>query len=109
MPWTDEKDAIKEWAANIDSEEIKEKIFSKKDENADSYWTSCGEGNDIEEYAFETLPELKKLLEQSLAESYMDKLILPIAVTTLKNKSRDKFLVENEKDNSGIPDFVYVF
>lgn len=109
MPWTDEKDVIKEWAANTVSQEITEDVFTAKDVNTDSYWTSCGEGNDIEEYAFETLPELKKLLQQSLTEPYMDSIILPIAITTLKNKSRDNFLAENEKDNSGIPDFVYVF
>lgn len=109
MSWTDEKDAIKEWAANIASKEIMEEIFSAKDENADSYWTSYEEGKDIEEYAFETLPELRKLLGQSLSESYMDNIILPIAIMTLKNKSRNNISSENDSDSSGIPDFVYVF
>lgn len=109
MPWTDEKDAIKKWAANIASEEITEEILSAKDEDADSYWTCCEEGNDIEEYVFETLPELRKLLEHSLTEPYMGSIILPIAVTTLKNKSRSGISAENDSSNSGVPDFVYVF
>lgn len=109
MSWTDEKDAIKEWAANIASQEITEEVFTAKDVNADSYWTSCEEGNDIEEYAFETLPELKKLLQQSLTEPYMESIILPIAITTLKNKSRNNISGENDSGSSDIPDFVYVF
>ena len=109
MPWTDEKDTIKEWAANIASKEITEEIFSAKDVNADSYWTSCEDGNDIKDYAFETLPELEKLLKQSLTESYMDSIIIPIAITTLKHKSRDNSILEKDSSNSGVSDIVYVF
>lgn len=109
MPWTEEKEAIKEWAVSIASKEITEEIFPAKDEDLDSYWEICEEGNDIEEYEFDAIPELRKMLEQSLTEAYMDSIIHPIAITTLKNKSRGNILAENDKDNGDLPDFVYVF
>ena len=100
-----EKKMIKDWAVKSESR------IEGYDKDRTSYWFECDEGNDIDEYDFSTVPELKKALGENVKGC--EDVILPLCVAAFKKK--EEFRVETEvkvDKNSGdfsIPEFIYVF
>lgn len=121
MCWTNmsEKEMIKTWAAEKFSEEMQQEYLPQPDIRKESYWTEYDNGENITEYSFETVPELKKMLEREWTEEvFLNDLILPLAVAAFKER---KIILQKENqiesrqdtgkaaDEFSIPEFVYVF
>lgn len=115
MRWTDmsERDMIKEWAKEECRQEFEKAVFSQPENGIETYWTQYDTDSDIEEFDFETLPQLKAILEEKLSDPFYKDLILPLAVSAFKEKKViDNAVgnVEGEKENKlEIPEFVYAF
>lgn len=120
MRWTDmdEKEMIKTWAQEKHSEDLMQEYFSKPEAEKESYWCMYDKGNEIVEYGFDTVPELKRILETELKEEFYKDLILPLVVATFKeekimrsNTEKLKYGQDTHKDmdDFSIPEFVYVF
>lgn len=107
MHWIDENEKIKEWVRKNYSEEIRKRCFGGGNiEN--TYWYDYDNSENIMEYVFETIPELKCLLEKQIKEVYLQDIITVIAIETFKCRN----ISNNEKDDvedTKLPDFVYVF
>ncbi len=119
MRWTnmEEKEMIKAWAGEECSEDLI-KEYLPVPEHGKSYWCMHEEERDIVEYGFETVPELKGILEGELKEEFYRDLILPLAIAAFKEKTIIQLDTENLKygqdvqkaqDGFSIPEFVYVF
>lgn len=113
-----EKEMIKAWAEEEASDILTKEYLPMPDSDKESYWCEYDKGRDILEYSFDTVPELKSMLEQDYKEKFYEDLILPMAVAALKEKKI--ICVEQEEDKEGtlpihqedtisIPDFVYRF
>ena len=117
MRWTDmnEKEMIKAWAEEEFSESLTREYLPMPDKEKESYWCEYNKEGDILEYAFDTVPELKSMMEQELKEEYYKDLILPMAVAALKEKkiieieNQEDTLPLQKEDGFSIPDFVYRF
>lgn len=118
MCWTnmDEKEIIKAWAEKECTREIITKYLSMPENEKESYWYVNDEEEDIAEYAFETVPELRKILEKKLKEEFYKDLVLPCAVAVFKEgEIANAEKLDNEEDiqkdigEFSIPEFVYVF
>lgn len=118
MRWInmDEKEIIKVWAEEECTGEIITKYFSMPENNKESYWYVNDEEEDIAEYAFDTVPELKEILEKKLKEDFYKDLILPCAVAIFKEKEisdvgklKNEGAIQKDVEEFLIPEFVYVF
>lgn len=126
MHWTsiNEKEIIKEWANEQFKESLSDKYLSHINKEKDSYWCKYDEIDDIKEYDFENIPELKEMLKIELKEDFYTELLLPLSVAAFKEKkifveSDKKMSDVEEKDDAGkeenkdcdfkIPEFVYMF
>lgn len=103
-----EKGMIEEWALKADS------CIEGYDVEKESYWSLYETNEDIIEYDFQTIPELKKIFENSLVGS--EDVVLPLSVATFKEKHQgsveaDNHTKENNNDSDGfsIPEFIYIF
>ncbi|MCM1498875.1 MAG: hypothetical protein NC124_10470 [Clostridium sp.] len=120
MRWTNmnEKEMIKAWAAEESSDSLTKEYLSMPDKEKESYWCEYDQKDDILEYTFDTIPELKSMLEKELEEDFYKDLIRPVAVASLKEK---KLIIQpdvtkqaaasslQQEDEFSIPDFVYRF
>ena len=117
MRWIskNEIDNIQEWAATETTFELKQKYLKKKKKNKESYWDKHFQQNEIMEYDFENIPQMKRLLENNLTDPCYDDLINVLCVATFKAKKRSENIENNEinqtdiEDDFVIPDFVYKF
>lgn len=120
MCWTNmnEKEIIVEWAKKESSKELASKYLSMPEFKIRSYWCKYGNGNEIIDYDFETVSDLKELLEQELEEDFYKDLYLPLAVAAFKERRIVQTDIDICEDNStskigieefSIPDFVYIF
>ena len=98
-----EKGMIKEWVVRSNS-----RIEGK---DRDSFWDKYEIGEDIIEYDFHTVPELKKLFGENLVGC--EDVILPLSVASFKKKEdgliRSESKEDSGKDDFEIPEFIYVF
>ena len=81
--------------------------FDVSDQNADSYFIDpVKDGDMINEYHFDTLPELKRLLSKRLAGSLSEKEFMMAARETFRNKPEYRAFI---KDSLGreVVDFIY--
>lgn len=61
----------------------------------------------IREYGFETIAEIKKELEGMwLGEEYMEEIIKPVAVATMKHQPQN---VEIKNKRESLDEFIYMF
>lgn len=122
MRWTDmsEKEMIKAWAGEECSRDLMEEYLPMPKQGEESYWNVHETEEEIAEYDFEKVPELKAILGEKLKEEFYRDLILPLAVAALKEKKIIQIEEENENKESNqplqktgdeflIPDFVYEF
>lgn len=114
MHWTsrDEKGILKEWAKELKTPEIVGEVFPEIDFEVKSYFEKCGNENDIEEYSFDIVPELKKILEYKLNSNYEKEIIAPVMAATFRGKRMITTEQETEKTGNkdfDIPEYVYVF
>ena len=120
MRWTNmsEKEMIKAWAEEECSEDIIKKYLSMPESGEESYWNEYDKDSDILEYDFDTVMDLKKMLESEIKEDFYKDLILPLVVATLKEKKviqveaksqEDSQSLQKEEEEFLIPDFVYMF
>ena len=112
MPWTsrDEKEILKEWADKYATIELNQKYLPIIDKTSESYWETYEETNNVREYSFDSIPELREILKEQLTEEYFDDIITVLSVATLKNKPIDTGDSGNkDKKISNIPEYVYVF
>ena len=84
------------------------------DVDKESYWNSYEANEDIIEYDFQTIPELKKILEKSLVGS--EDVVLLLSVATFKEKHQGSVEADNntevsnnDSDGFSIPEFIYIF
>ena len=101
MSSTREKELIKEWAVSKNSR------IERHDR--DSFWEKCDSVGDISEYDFQTVPELKKMLGETLVGC--EDVVLPLTVAAFKKKDEGVVRLEMNADKDGfnIPEFIYVF
>lgn len=112
MSWIsrDEKEILKEWADKHATMELNQKYLSAINKDSVSYWEVYDEINNIQEYSFDTIPELREKIKAQLTEECFDDIINVLSVATLKNKPVDTDDNSNkEKRISNIPEYVYVF
>lgn len=120
MHWINlnEKEMIKTWAREECSEEVLiSEYLPMPDANQKSYWCKYGTGEEIKDYCFDTLPELRTLLERELKEEFYIDLYLPLSVAAFKEKEiikkekdfKDSKISYSKNDEFFIPDFVYKF
>lgn len=120
MRWTnmDEKEMIKTWAKEEYLEDLMKECLPVPEQEKESYWCIHEGESDIEEYGFETVPELKEILQEQLKEEFYRDLLLPLVVAVFKEKKiiqLDEGNAEKGKDKEGdadgfsIPEFLYVF
>lgn len=105
-----EKELILAWVENNYSEKRKAEIFGESN-SQESYYLERVNDHCIEEYAFDTVVELKNQLEELWAEDdVMQEIILPVAGSCFKehvnNEKRKDITKEEYKE---LPEFVYVF
>lgn len=112
----DEKEKIKisEWALDNTSSDIRNKIFSKKNENMASYYIvkdDLGEDCYFKEIYFQNVPQIKSELDRLWEhEEYMNEIKTTILVAAMKNKERIKNLKSDiETDSQQISDYIYEF
>lgn len=103
-----EKGMIKEWAVTAITG------IEGYDVDIESYWNTYEADADIIEYDFQTISELKKMLEMSLVGC--EDVILPLSVATFKEKHQGEVKsgtdMKGNKDSSdgfSIPEFIYIF
>lgn len=81
--------------------------YSKMDKNANSYFVLHDGDIYIREYGGETIAELRAELEQIwLGDVCMEKVIMPVAVSTMKNKTNGWKVKESVKN---LDDYIYIF
>lgn len=88
MRWTNmsEKEMIKEWAKEECLENLTREYLPMPEDDRESYWCEHSRGGDIAEYSFDTVLELKEMLEKELKEDFYRDLLLPLAVAALKER-----------------------
>lgn len=113
-----EKEIIVEWAKKESSKELAGKYLSMLEFKIKSYWCKYDNDNEIIDYDFETVSDLKELLEQELEEEFYKDLYLPLAVAAFKERrivQTDTDISDNDSvskvgvEEFSIPDFVYTF
>ncbi len=105
-----EKEMILNWAQDQFSEERRSEIFGEAN-NQESYYVERLNKHCIEEYGFDTVVELKKLLGELWDENeVMKEIILPVVGSCFKqhvdNAARNP---AKESEYKELPEFVYVF
>lgn len=108
MSWTKDQERLLQWAALNQEPPRAENIGS-------SGWRmrDCA-GTGIREYGFDTLNEIKDFLEEFTEEREASLIIGAAAMKEKeihykKSPERSKTLEFEHIDNTGIPDYVYVF
>ncbi len=118
MRWTsrEEKGMIKEWAEAEKTAERMGQYLPQPDAGTESYWERHDETGAIMEYSFESISDLKEILEKELPEEFYKELLLPLAVATFKGEPSGHMTVTDkgetdskQGDGFEIPEFVYVF
>ena len=92
-------------------------LSDRHESSCESYFTSFIIEKDVYEYNFQTIPELKGLLQEMWkGDETMESIVLTCSVSAFKERSRKEEREEEIRTNSGsqsatieIPDFVYVF
>lgn len=117
-----EKEMIIEWAKEFCTEDLTNQYLPMPNKAINSYWCKYSDDNEIMDYDFDTLPELKTMLEQELKDEFYEELLLPLTVAAFKEKVIIQANIQAEKDSNdigkysvqdndsfSIPDFVYMF
>ena len=76
------------------------------DRDAETYFITSSSGEMMNEFHFDNLPQLKKLLESRLEGSLSEKEILMAARETFKNKPKRENVIMDDSDRD-IVDFIY--
>lgn len=118
MNLTSDEERMYAWAVRQYNQQAEDRVFSKFDSEAESYYEKRKEKRGAVEYSFETFAELKDMFSGVWGEeNLMQEMILISAVTAMKYKPK---LVEEEgatiriakdriSDSTEIPEYVYVF
>lgn len=81
--------------------------YPPMDKNTESYFVLHDGNSYIREYGGETIAELREELEQIwLGDTCMEKVIMPVAVSAMKNKPNGWEVKESAKD---LDDYIYIF
>ncbi len=112
-----EKELIYEWACRYNSKEVENVIFPLIDRSAKSYFVKREKQEEyLHEYDFQTLPELRTLLETMWQdEDDMDAVIKPVLVAAMKNKIEvcqdidREHMSEHLKDTEKLQPYIYNF
>jgi len=113
-----EREMIKAWAREECTEELIREYLPMPETERESYWHKYDGKRDIAEYDFNTIPDIKGILEKELQEEFYQDLILPLSVAAFKEKKIIPEDMEKSDGNQGIrsgenefsiPEFVYVF
>ena len=115
MPWTDEffreENMIMMWAQKHCNPDT---LMAHRNGNQDTYFLPMEDGQDIMDFGFVNVPELKQALERWWQDDEsMQEMILPCAVAAFKAREKAKSDIATEKNdeakNITLPDFVYEF
>lgn len=109
-----EKGMMLQWAAR--NEESGRPLFDFRNQQLKSYFTEFDNKDNIMEYGFSQIPELKsKLQDLWQKDDVLQEMILPCTTSAFKEKPRDEDASMGDEMRDGtqkeieIPDFVYVF
>lgn len=81
--------------------------YPQMDKNAESYFVSHDGDIYIREYGGETIAEIKAELEQIwFGDACMETVIMPVAVSAMKNKPNGWEVKESAK---ALDDYIYIF
>ena len=111
----DERERIFNWAKENYSDA--NNILTKKVSACESYFVPFNQEDNVVEYDFSTLPQLKEnLLKMWSNDDAMEKVALICSVAAFKSKPADKVIKADSKivkdsasEDFYIPDFVYAF
>jgi len=125
MRWTDmsAKEMIRAWAKEETTKQLSDRYLPHPQKDGGSYWCEHDISDEIIEYDFSSIPELRGMLERNLSEEFYKDLLLPLAVAVFKEKKiisvlpsggstddlEENQLQKQEKGEFTIPEFVYVF
>lgn len=112
MSWTSQEAMIQKWAEEESTEEFAKKYLPN--EQRVSYYKKFETGREIEEYDFETIPELQSLLSRELGtEAGVQKIIPLLCIAAFQEKKWDKKVDETtgekREEEFKLPEFVYNF
>ena len=103
-----EKGMIKEWAVKAQN------CIEGYDVARESYWNTYESDEDIINYDFQTIPELRKMFDENLVGC--EDVALPLSVAAFKEKHQgeiksgtDTKEKKDDSDNFSIPEFIYIF
>lgn len=88
-----------------------EKSFDFTHKEKDSYYVLQDKHEYLTEYGFETVPQLKKLLDRLWEkEPYMQDIERTVLAAAIKNKPKQEAYESAERDADGyMPEFIYNF
>ncbi len=74
----------------------------------DSYWiVKQGDYNYCNKYEFNSLSELKRLLEETFVHSELDEIIKAIYVSIMKSRPVNNLEINDASDDAELPDYIY--
>lgn len=90
------------------------KFFDKSTDEIDSYYIQRKESEYCVEYNFETLPELKKMMDDLCMDKvFTQDVIKVLLVAALKNKPQDpgekKLDISEKIASDRLPEYIYTF
>lgn len=108
-----EKDGLYDWACKIENTGCNYG-FAEIDKNLESYYILRKEKKYLTEYNFETLPELKSVLDELWKNKpYMHDIMKAVLVATIKNKPKEfNKCVKHNQDSynlNELPVYTYNF
>ena len=108
----DEKKMIADWAIEIhksDESSWCDIVLPPFQNNNDSYWQEYDNAEDIIDYGFETIPELRKIINELPISAKMDEeMKTSVAVAAFKEKAKHR-MSEKTSSETNIPGFIYAF
>ena len=78
----------------------------------DEYWSECEQGIELEEYDFNTVRELKEIINRRVSLKNVDDEVVRILVASIfksKPKASDINNSKQKESEINIPEFIYTF
>lgn len=113
-----EKEKIYSWSCENTTQEIQRSVFLPYEEDKETYFVKRNEHEEyLQEYGFESLPELRERLSLLWEEDeFMDNILQVVLVAAFKNRpsheiknSENYKNNESNKDKEILPAYIYNF